>query len=331
MFQNLTFAQMEPFLWEWECNKSFCQPFKVGHVSCVTGRTEEPVEEKLPGRELGTLKSCFWEVFLETLLCSPAVKKKKKPKLLNKFDKTIKAEIDAAEKLRKKVPARSAALWAPCFCRTWCLSSSSLPQGKLEEALQAFERLVQQFPQSPRARYGKAQVLWRWAAEPAAGAAERSCLPWPPRRRTTWQRSSAATRCCREPSTPTKRRPSCQTPPPTSWERRWRDEPRASSSLVWSEHAVPSRTDLLPVWSQLSWRTCVWEELPLLQRWPRVPNLDLLFFSKESESKKWRNRPHVRTSSAHLNSLLVQTGKHKALSGASCGHALFFPFMLLKC
>lgn len=30
-------------------------------------------------------------------------KKKKKPKLLNKFDKTIKAELDAAEKLRKKV------------------------------------------------------------------------------------------------------------------------------------------------------------------------------------------------------------------------------------
>lgn len=27
----------------------------------------------------------------------------KKPKLLNKFEKTIKAEIDAAEKLRKKV------------------------------------------------------------------------------------------------------------------------------------------------------------------------------------------------------------------------------------
>uniref|UniRef100_A0A3P9M4R1 Un-named hu7910 n=1 Tax=Oryzias latipes TaxID=8090 RepID=A0A3P9M4R1_ORYLA len=74
----------------------------------TAGRTEEPVEEKLP------------------------VKKKKKPKLLNKFDKTIKAEIDAAEKLRRK--------------------------GKLEEALQAFERLVQQFPQSPRARYGKAQA-----------------------------------------------------------------------------------------------------------------------------------------------------------------------------
>uniref|UniRef100_A0A1A8L4H8 Aspartate beta-hydroxylase n=2 Tax=Nothobranchius pienaari TaxID=704102 RepID=A0A1A8L4H8_9TELE len=58
--------------------------------------------------------------------------KKKKPKFLNKFDITIKAELDAAEKLRKK--------------------------GKLEEALKAFESLVQQFPQSPRARYGKAQV-----------------------------------------------------------------------------------------------------------------------------------------------------------------------------
>eukprot|EP00064_Thunnus_orientalis_P016101 superscaffoldBa00003118_g16164 len=58
--------------------------------------------------------------------------KKKKPKLLNKFDKTIKSEIDAAEKLRKK--------------------------GKLEEALRAFETLVQQYPQSPRARYGRAQA-----------------------------------------------------------------------------------------------------------------------------------------------------------------------------
>lgn len=34
-------------------------------------------------------------------------KKKKKPKLLNKFDKTIKAELDAAEKLRKKVSFKS--------------------------------------------------------------------------------------------------------------------------------------------------------------------------------------------------------------------------------
>ncbi|XP_055364049.1 aspartyl/asparaginyl beta-hydroxylase isoform X3 [Betta splendens] len=58
--------------------------------------------------------------------------KKKKPKLFNKFDKSIKTEIDAAEKLRKK--------------------------GKVEEALKAFEQLVQQYPHSPRARYGKAQA-----------------------------------------------------------------------------------------------------------------------------------------------------------------------------
>ncbi|XP_053517008.1 aspartyl/asparaginyl beta-hydroxylase isoform X5 [Artibeus jamaicensis] len=57
--------------------------------------------------------------------------KKKKPKLLNKFDKTIKAELDAAEKLRKR--------------------------GKIEEAKTAFEELIRKYPQSPRARYGKAQ------------------------------------------------------------------------------------------------------------------------------------------------------------------------------
>ncbi|XP_037058319.1 aspartyl/asparaginyl beta-hydroxylase isoform X15 [Peromyscus leucopus] len=57
--------------------------------------------------------------------------KKKKPKLLNKFDKTIKAELDAAERLRKR--------------------------GKVEEAMNAFEELVCKYPQSPRARYGKAQ------------------------------------------------------------------------------------------------------------------------------------------------------------------------------
>ncbi|XP_042319649.1 aspartyl/asparaginyl beta-hydroxylase isoform X5 [Sceloporus undulatus] len=57
--------------------------------------------------------------------------KKKKPKMLNKFDKGIKTELDAAEKLRKK--------------------------GKVEEALKAFETLVSKYPQSPRARYGKAQ------------------------------------------------------------------------------------------------------------------------------------------------------------------------------
>ncbi|XP_053873190.1 aspartyl/asparaginyl beta-hydroxylase isoform X2 [Malaclemys terrapin pileata] len=58
-------------------------------------------------------------------------KAKKKPKLLNKFDKTIKTELNAAEKLRKK--------------------------GKVEEAVKAFEELVSKYPQSPRARYGKAQ------------------------------------------------------------------------------------------------------------------------------------------------------------------------------
>ncbi|KAG1927022.1 aspartyl/asparaginyl beta-hydroxylase isoform X1 [Pimephales promelas] len=57
---------------------------------------------------------------------------KKKPKLLNKFDKTIKSEINAAEKLRKK--------------------------GKVEESLRAFEALVQKYPHSPRSRYGKAQA-----------------------------------------------------------------------------------------------------------------------------------------------------------------------------
>ncbi|KAG8133639.1 hypothetical protein E2320_011450, partial [Naja naja] len=57
--------------------------------------------------------------------------KKKKPKLLNKFDKSIKVELDAAENLRKK--------------------------GKTEAALTAFEALVSKYPRSPRARYGKAQ------------------------------------------------------------------------------------------------------------------------------------------------------------------------------
>lgn len=31
-------------------------------------------------------------------------------------------------------------------------------QGKAEDALKAFENLVNKYPQSPRARYGKAQV-----------------------------------------------------------------------------------------------------------------------------------------------------------------------------
>lgn len=41
--------------------------------------------------------------------------KKKKPKLLNTFEKTIKAEIDTAEKLRKKV-----VLWCPIYNTVWC-------------------------------------------------------------------------------------------------------------------------------------------------------------------------------------------------------------------
>lgn len=111
------------------------------------------------------------------LSLSPSAKKKK-PKLLNKSDKTIKAEIDAAEKLRKKVQTWhwhlqhfivSLHLISFSFFRQKCLNSDTLInfflclfsfyQGKLEEALKAFELLVQQHPQSPRARYGKAQVV----------------------------------------------------------------------------------------------------------------------------------------------------------------------------
>lgn len=44
---------------------------------------------------------------MENISLSLSVKKKK-PKLLNKFDKAIKAELDAAEKLRKRVGC--------CFC-----------------------------------------------------------------------------------------------------------------------------------------------------------------------------------------------------------------------
>ncbi|XP_037311692.2 aspartyl/asparaginyl beta-hydroxylase isoform X14 [Pungitius pungitius] len=86
----------------------------------------EPVE---PQPESDSPKEAEGELHTDK---APPSAKKKKPKLLNKFDKTIKAEIDAAEKLRKK--------------------------GKLEEALRAFESLVGQNPQSPRARYGRAQV-----------------------------------------------------------------------------------------------------------------------------------------------------------------------------
>ncbi|KFO55159.1 Aspartyl/asparaginyl beta-hydroxylase, partial [Corvus brachyrhynchos] len=105
----------------------------------------EPKHEKQTETQDTGLEQLFgflerkWEIAqrlnlaVRNILTSPGKRlaKKKKPKLLNKFDKTIKAELDAAEKLRKK--------------------------GKVEEALRAFEALVNQYPQSPRARYGKAQ------------------------------------------------------------------------------------------------------------------------------------------------------------------------------
>ncbi|KAI4887784.1 hypothetical protein NFI96_028306, partial [Prochilodus magdalenae] len=88
----------------------------------ATSKTDAPqaFSEPTPGHESTPEVTADTEV------------KKKKPKFFNKFDKTIKAEINSAEKLRKK--------------------------GKAEEALRAFEALVQKYPQSPRSRYGKAQA-----------------------------------------------------------------------------------------------------------------------------------------------------------------------------
>uniref|UniRef100_A0A8C0KTM2 Aspartyl/asparaginyl beta-hydroxylase n=1 Tax=Canis lupus dingo TaxID=286419 RepID=A0A8C0KTM2_CANLU len=83
------------------------------------------------GRFLITCTSLFLDKKIQNKNLFFLSVKKKKPKLLNKFDKTIKAELDAAEKLRKR--------------------------GKIEEALSAFQELVHKYPQSPRARYGKAQ------------------------------------------------------------------------------------------------------------------------------------------------------------------------------
>ncbi|KFQ24719.1 Aspartyl/asparaginyl beta-hydroxylase, partial [Merops nubicus] len=94
--------------------------FQLNYIFNILGKSKEETE---PG-QTEKVMNC---VVFKSLLA----KKKKKPKLLNKFDKTIKAELDAAEKLRKK--------------------------GKVEEALRAFEALVNRYPQSPRARYGKAQ------------------------------------------------------------------------------------------------------------------------------------------------------------------------------
>uniref|UniRef100_A0A673B1Z9 Aspartyl/asparaginyl beta-hydroxylase-like n=1 Tax=Sphaeramia orbicularis TaxID=375764 RepID=A0A673B1Z9_9TELE len=91
-------------------------------------KEKERIERERLIIKIFKLCSCHFCHFLLLFILA----KKKKPKLFNKFDKTIKAEIDAAEKLRKK--------------------------GKVDEALRAFESLVQQYPQSPRARYGKAQA-----------------------------------------------------------------------------------------------------------------------------------------------------------------------------
>lgn len=78
---------------------------QVGVCFCVTEITEKQTEDKL--KEKGK-KSIFHLIIFVSFswafpLSSSLTAKKKKPKLLNKLDKTIKAEIDAAEKLRKKV------------------------------------------------------------------------------------------------------------------------------------------------------------------------------------------------------------------------------------
>uniref|UniRef100_A0AAY4E1G7 Aspartyl/asparaginyl beta-hydroxylase n=1 Tax=Denticeps clupeoides TaxID=299321 RepID=A0AAY4E1G7_9TELE len=116
--------------------------FDLVDYDSVVGVSHARIEARLHSRTCGCVQSerrivipwqqsgsaCYCQYFY-TLLSFKA--KKKKPKLLNKFDKTIKSDIDAAEKLRKK--------------------------GKVEEALRAFESLVQKYPHSPRSRYGKAQ------------------------------------------------------------------------------------------------------------------------------------------------------------------------------
>ncbi|XP_036790787.1 aspartyl/asparaginyl beta-hydroxylase isoform X20 [Oncorhynchus mykiss] len=90
----------------------------------------EPEVESVPEPEADVEPEVESVPELEAEFVPELKAKKKKPKLLNKFEKTIKTEIDAAEKLRKK--------------------------GKVEEAVRAFETLVLQYPQSPRCRYGKA-------------------------------------------------------------------------------------------------------------------------------------------------------------------------------
>ncbi|XP_043545243.1 aspartyl/asparaginyl beta-hydroxylase isoform X6 [Chiloscyllium plagiosum] len=101
---------------------------ELGTTGLEEEATDEPhtlSEDKL--KEMPSDKTSDSELKKENK--GPA--KKKKPKLLNKFDKMIKVELDAAEKLRKK--------------------------GKSEAALQAFNEILKSYPHSPRAKYGKAQ------------------------------------------------------------------------------------------------------------------------------------------------------------------------------
>ncbi|XP_051878678.1 LOW QUALITY PROTEIN: aspartyl/asparaginyl beta-hydroxylase-like [Pristis pectinata] len=110
------------------------EPSESDHLE-ITGEPQE--EEVIAEPEISPSKDKLKEMSSDKRSDSEVKKeekvpaKKKKPKLLNKFDKTIKPELDAAEKLRKK--------------------------GKSEEALQAFTELLRRYPQSPRAKYGKAQ------------------------------------------------------------------------------------------------------------------------------------------------------------------------------
>uniref|UniRef100_A0A8D3D792 Aspartyl/asparaginyl beta-hydroxylase-like n=1 Tax=Scophthalmus maximus TaxID=52904 RepID=A0A8D3D792_SCOMX len=73
-------------------------------------------------------------------------------------EKAAKAEKERAEKEeRERISRQKECLYHKCKVNQSPLSLS-LCQGKAEEALRAFETLVQQFPQSPRARYGRAQA-----------------------------------------------------------------------------------------------------------------------------------------------------------------------------
>uniref|UniRef100_A0A8C0KPQ3 Aspartyl/asparaginyl beta-hydroxylase n=1 Tax=Canis lupus dingo TaxID=286419 RepID=A0A8C0KPQ3_CANLU len=110
-------------------NQHFC--FRMKHNRWGWEEMSQECACSCSGRFLITCTSLFLDKKIQNKNLFFLSVKKKKPKLLNKFDKTIKAELDAAEKLRKR--------------------------GKIEEALSAFQELVHKYPQSPRARYGKAQ------------------------------------------------------------------------------------------------------------------------------------------------------------------------------